>query len=90
MALDTNSASIISPCGTYRHQLTRRWSAGPTCGFIMLNPSTADAEHDERQPAGRSGVFGHQSNRTTKLTTAGTANTARNLKTRSADREPRR
>ncbi len=47
MALDTNSAAIISPCGTYRHRLTRRWSAGPTCGFIMLNPSTADAEHDD-------------------------------------------
>jgi len=47
MALDTNSTAIISPCGTYRHTLKRRWAAGPTCGFIMLNPSTADAEHDD-------------------------------------------
>lgn len=28
----------------YRYSLTRRWAAvGPTCLFIMLNPSTADA-----------------------------------------------
>ena len=42
----TNSA-IMSECGDYRYCLTRRWSDGPTCGFIMLNPSTADADRDD-------------------------------------------
>lgn len=41
------SSAAISPCGQYRHWLRRRWSAGPTCGFIMLNPSTADADADD-------------------------------------------
>lgn len=39
--------AILSPCGLYRYRLTRRWADGPTCGFIMLNPSTADAEKDD-------------------------------------------
>lgn len=38
-----NGAALFSPCGTYRHRLTRRWADGPTCGFIMLNPSRACA-----------------------------------------------
>jgi hypothetical protein len=37
----------ISECGLYRYELTRRWEAGPDCTFIMLNPSTADAELDD-------------------------------------------
>ncbi len=38
----------ISPCGQYRWWLKRRWSNGTRdiC-FIMLNPSTADAEKDD-------------------------------------------
>lgn len=38
----------ISPCGKYRYYLSRRWQEGkPTATFIMLNPSTADAEQDD-------------------------------------------
>lgn len=39
--------AVISECGTYRYSLTRKWSEGPTCVFIMLNPSTADASEDD-------------------------------------------
>ena len=38
----------ISDCGRYRYRLTRYWRPGSTCVFIMLNPSTADADHDDR------------------------------------------
>lgn len=37
----------ISPCGTYRYTLTRRWDRGESLIFVMLNPSTADAETDD-------------------------------------------
>lgn len=34
--------------GPYRYVLARRWAVdGPTAWFIMLNPSTADAETDD-------------------------------------------
>lgn len=39
--------AALSDCGTYRYRLTRRWAEGPTCSFIMLNPSTADANLDD-------------------------------------------
>jgi hypothetical protein len=39
--------AIISPDGIYRYHLTRRWNAGPLLPFIMLNPSTADADIDD-------------------------------------------
>ena len=39
--------AIISPCGVYRYRLSRRWADGPSCMFIMLNPSTADALQDD-------------------------------------------
>lgn len=39
----------ISECGKYRYSLTRTWDeAFPVLCFCMLNPSTADAENDDR------------------------------------------
>lgn len=40
-------SAILSDCGTYRYELHRRWSEAPTVGWIMLNPSTADANVDD-------------------------------------------
>jgi len=38
----------ISPCGVYRYSLERIWSgAMPQMVFVMLNPSTADADLDD-------------------------------------------
>jgi len=45
-----HKAAHISDCGRYRFSLTRRWGASPACKhavFIMLNPSTADADKDD-------------------------------------------
>ncbi len=39
--------AVISDCRRYRYQLSREWGVGPSCNFIMLNPSTADAEMDD-------------------------------------------
>lgn len=39
--------AVLSECGTYRYRLTRKWGNGKRCGFIMLNPSTADATVDD-------------------------------------------
>lgn len=40
--------AILSPCGTYRYLLQRNWDVErqAVC-FVMLNPSTADAEQDD-------------------------------------------
>jgi hypothetical protein len=37
----------ISDDGLYRYRLWRTWSPMPSLAFIMLNPSTADAEIDD-------------------------------------------
>lgn len=40
-------AASISPCKRYRWWLSRDWAIGPRVLWIMLNPSTADAENDD-------------------------------------------
>ena len=42
-------SAVLSPCGTYRYRLSRNFGmvGVDTCCFIMLNPSTADAEQDD-------------------------------------------
>lgn len=40
--------AVISDDGMYRYHLSREWADEPTpMGFIMLNPSTADADVDD-------------------------------------------
>jgi hypothetical protein len=46
-ALDPESKAVVSDCGTYRYRLDRQWAEGPKVAFVMLNPSTADAEFDD-------------------------------------------
>lgn len=41
------SAAVLSDDGVYRYSLTRRWADGPSVRWVMLNPSTADAEVDD-------------------------------------------
>lgn len=41
------SSAALSPDGIYRYNLTRTWGAGPIATFLMLNPSTADADVDD-------------------------------------------
>lgn len=39
--------AVADDTGTYRYRLWRRWGPGATVLFVLLNPSTADAEHDD-------------------------------------------
>lgn len=39
--------AVISDCGKFRYRLWRKWGEGSPLLFIMLNPSTADAEEDD-------------------------------------------
>lgn len=42
------ATATLSPCGTYRYLLTRTWhEERPKLGWVMLNPSTADADRDD-------------------------------------------
>lgn len=41
-------SAIISDCKLYRYRLERRFGDGPTLMFVMVNPSTADAEVDDQ------------------------------------------
>jgi hypothetical protein len=38
-----HASAQLSEDGVYRYELTRRWGAGDPVRWIMLNPSTADA-----------------------------------------------
>lgn len=43
-----SGSALISECGTYRYLLQRRWDeARPAMLWVMLNPSTADADEDD-------------------------------------------
>lgn len=45
---EPKSSAILSACGSYRYRLERIWDAEKEkVAFIMLNPSTADAEQDD-------------------------------------------
>ncbi|WP_199313846.1 DUF1643 domain-containing protein [Leptolyngbya sp. FACHB-671] len=42
------TGATFDPTGTYRYSLWREWDANaPKVGFIMLNPSSADAEKND-------------------------------------------
>lgn len=45
--VDSNTGARFSPCGAYRYTLWRRWRDGPMMMWLMLNPSTADACHND-------------------------------------------
>lgn len=45
----TQSTACISECGRYRYRLYRQWDdSKPDVLFVMLNPSTADHNRDDR------------------------------------------
>jgi hypothetical protein len=44
---ETEADAAISACGRWRYSLSRRWQRGPLLLFVLLNPSTADAERDD-------------------------------------------
>lgn len=46
MQLNEHGA-VISECGRWRYELTRKWDEAVDLHFIMLNPSTADADIDD-------------------------------------------
>lgn len=45
--LFVRKTAVLSPCKNYRYQLTREWGSGSVVNFVMLNPSTADADTDD-------------------------------------------
>jgi len=52
---DVERNAHFSPCKTWRYTLSRRWNLNlPMVTFVLLNPSTADALHDD--PTNRRGM----------------------------------
>ncbi len=51
---DIVRSADFSPCRTWRYTLKRSWGDGPVCVFVLLNPSTADENHDD--PTNRRGI----------------------------------
>ncbi len=44
---ESYGAATLSPDGLYRYRLRRAWGVDNWVNFIMLNPSTADADQDD-------------------------------------------
>jgi len=44
---EATSWAHFSECRTYRYALERRWGAGKSVAFVMLNPSTADERRND-------------------------------------------
>lgn len=44
---EVSRSAYLSADGQYRYALHRRWGQGDPLTFVMLNPSTADAEQDD-------------------------------------------
>lgn len=48
LSVQMKTGAIFDPTHTYRYSLWREWNANaPKVGFIMLNPSSADAEKND-------------------------------------------
>jgi hypothetical protein len=41
------AGAVLDATGAYRYRLWRRWGAGPAVVFVLLNPSSADANRDD-------------------------------------------
>lgn len=44
---EVETGALFSSERVYRYSLFRKWSAGPTITFVMLNPSTADEDAND-------------------------------------------